>query len=43
MFARRDGILLGGTHDHDVWDLAPDLEAQKRIVAAHAKLYAEMR
>src|SRR5579871_1071779 len=43
MFARRDGILLGGTHDRDVWDLAPDFDAQKRIVAAHAKLYAEMR
>jgi D-amino-acid oxidase len=43
MFSRRDGILLGGTHDQDVWDLTPDPAAEKRIVAGHAKLFGDMR
>jgi D-amino-acid oxidase len=43
MFSRRDGVLLGGTHDRDVWDLTPDPVAEKRIVAGHTKLFQEMR
>jgi glycine/D-amino acid oxidase-like deaminating enzyme len=42
MFPRRDGILLGGTWDRGNWDLAPDLEAQKRIVARHRELFARV-
>jgi glycine/D-amino acid oxidase-like deaminating enzyme len=43
MFSRRDGVLLGGTHDEGVWDLTPDPVAEKRIVAGHAKFFQEMR
>jgi glycine/D-amino acid oxidase-like deaminating enzyme len=43
MFARRDGILLGGTHEEGVWDLTPDRAAEKQIVAAHAKFFQQMR
>jgi glycine/D-amino acid oxidase-like deaminating enzyme len=43
MFSRRDGILLGGTHEEGVWDLTPDRAAEKQIVAAHAKFFHDMR
>jgi len=40
MFPRRDGILLGGTHEEGNWDLEPDREAEKRIIAAHARVFS---
>jgi len=43
MFPRRDGILLGGTHEEGNWDLAFDQAAETRIVAGHARFYKEMR
>lgn len=43
MFPRSDGILLGGTHEPGVWSLEPNLEAKRRIVAAHAQFFREMR
>jgi hypothetical protein len=43
MFPRRDGLLLGGTFERGVWDLAPDAEAETRIVAGHAAMFKEMR
>ena len=43
MFPRRDGILLGGTHEAGVWSLEPDLEAKARIVSEHARIFREMR
>ncbi len=43
MFPRRDGILLGGTHEEGNWDLALNEAAEARIVAGHAKFYREMR
>lgn len=43
MFPRRDGILLGGTHERGVWDLAPDRAAESRIVAAHKEMFEKMR
>jgi glycine/D-amino acid oxidase-like deaminating enzyme len=42
MFPRRDGILLGGTFERGVWDLAPDPAAETRIVAGHAAMFREM-
>ena len=36
MFPRRDGIILGGTFDHDDWSLAPRPEQTSRILEAHA-------
>jgi glycine/D-amino acid oxidase-like deaminating enzyme len=42
MFARRDGILLGGTFERGVWSLEPNLEARARLYQAHARFFAEM-
>jgi len=43
MFPRRDGILLGGTHETGNWDLEPNREAEARIMAAHAAFFRDMR
>ena len=43
MFPRRDGILLGGTHERGNWDLAPDRDAEARIIAGHADIFRQMR
>jgi D-amino-acid oxidase len=42
MFPRRDGILLGGTHETGNWNLEPDREAEARIIAAHAEVFRGM-
>jgi glycine/D-amino acid oxidase-like deaminating enzyme len=39
MFARRDGVLLGGTFEKGVWTLEPNLEARARIYQGHAQLF----
>ena len=36
MFPRHDGIVLGGTFDHDDWSLAPRAEQTTAILEAHA-------
>ncbi|HEV7745899.1 MAG TPA: FAD-dependent oxidoreductase [Pyrinomonadaceae bacterium] len=38
MFPRRDGIVLGGTWDHDDWNLEPDPEITTNILAANAAI-----
>jgi len=43
MFPRRDGILLGGTHEMGNWDLTPDRQAEARILATHAEIFRGMR
>ena len=43
MFPRRDGILLGGTHEQGVWNLDPDPTQAERIVNQHADLFQRMR
>src|SRR5579862_363041 len=43
MFPRPDGVLLGGTHEMGNWDLAPNQEAEARIVAGHAQIFRDMR
>ena len=43
MFPRRDGILLGGTHERGDWTLEPNIDAQTRIVSAHQTFFARMR
>jgi D-amino-acid oxidase len=35
MFPRRDGIILGGTFDHDDWSLEPKPEQTTQILEAH--------
>ena len=38
MFPRRDGIILGGTWDHDDWSLTPDPEQATGILEAHIEI-----
>jgi D-amino-acid oxidase len=38
MFPRRDGIILGGTWDHDDWNLEPDPGTTTAILEAHAEI-----
>jgi D-amino-acid oxidase len=42
MFARSDGILLGGTHERGVYTLEPNLEAKRELLAGHARFFAGM-
>lgn len=42
-FPRMDGILLGGTHERGVETMAPDLEAEQRILAAQRAIFEGMR
>lgn len=39
MFPRQDGILLGGTFERGVWELQPNKQAARRILAAHMELF----
>ena len=43
MMPRKDGILLGGTHERGNWNAEPDPEARERILEGHQKLFASMR
>ena len=38
MFPRRDGIILGGTWDHDNWSLTPDPEQANQILQGHIEI-----
>jgi D-amino-acid oxidase len=38
MFPRRDGIILGGTWDHEDWSLEPNAEQTTEILEAHAEI-----
>jgi D-amino-acid oxidase len=43
MFSRRDGVLLGGTHEMGDWNLEPDLTTKAAILAKQASLFEGMR
>jgi glycine/D-amino acid oxidase-like deaminating enzyme len=43
MFSRRDGVLLGGTHEMGDWNLRPDMTTKAAIMAKQAKLFEGMR
>jgi glycine/D-amino acid oxidase-like deaminating enzyme len=43
MFSRRDGVLLGGTHEMGDWNLQPDLTTKAAILAKQASLFTGMR
>jgi hypothetical protein len=43
MFPRRDGIVLGGTFDHDNWSLAPDPEQTTGILASHLEIMKALK
>jgi glycine/D-amino acid oxidase-like deaminating enzyme len=38
MFPRRDGVVLGGTWDHDDWNLNPNPEQSTMILETHAEI-----
>ena len=38
MFPRRDGIILGGTWDHDDWSLTPNPDQATSILEAHIQI-----
>ncbi len=42
MFPRQDGIVLGGTFEHNVSTMEPNIAAEERILAGHAKFFAEL-
>ena len=43
MFPRRDGILLGGTHEYGVETREPNAEAARSILAGHQAIFDVMR
>jgi glycine/D-amino acid oxidase-like deaminating enzyme len=43
MFPRRDGIILGGTFEHDRWSLEPDADQITRILEANAEIMKGLR
>lgn len=43
MFPRRDGIILGGTFDHDDWSLEPDPEQSTQILNGHADIMKKLK
>ena len=43
MFPRRDGIVLGGTHDRDEWRLDVDPAVTARILENHRAIFDTMR
>lgn len=43
MFPRRDGVILGGTWDHDDWNLSPNAEQASWILDTHAEIMRGLR
>ncbi len=43
MFPRRDGIVLGGSFERDVWNTQPDSATTDRIIRDNAALFDGMR
>ena len=43
MFPRRDGIVLGGTHERGEWSLKPDEAEADRIFRGHQQFFAAMK
>jgi glycine/D-amino acid oxidase-like deaminating enzyme len=43
MMPRRDGIVLGGTSERDVWTMEVNEAERKRVVEGHINLFADWR
>jgi D-amino-acid oxidase len=43
MFPRHDGIVLGGTFDHDDWSLLPRADQRDNIIGTHTKIMKGLR
>jgi len=42
MMPRQDGIILGGTHERDVWSLDPNPAEAARILEGHRDIFSHM-
>lgn len=43
MFPRRDGIILGGTFDHENWSLEPNPDQTNQILTGHSEIMQGLR
>jgi hypothetical protein len=43
MMPRRDGIVLGGTSESNVWTLEPNEQERDRILRRHIELFGSMK
>ena len=43
MFPRRDGVVLGGSHQRGEWTLDPDPDEAARILRSQREFFARMR
>jgi glycine/D-amino acid oxidase-like deaminating enzyme len=43
MFPRRDGLILGGSFEHDNWSLEPDADERKFILDGHTNIMKGLR
>jgi glycine/D-amino acid oxidase-like deaminating enzyme len=43
MYPRRDGILLGGTYERNVWTLEPDQKKAEQVLDGHKKFFNGMK
>jgi glycine/D-amino acid oxidase-like deaminating enzyme len=43
MFPRHDGIVLGGTFDHDDWSLEPRADQRDGILSSHAEIMNRLK
>ena len=43
MFSRRDGVILGGTHERGVWSLDVNAAEAERVFQGHRQLFGALR
>jgi glycine/D-amino acid oxidase-like deaminating enzyme len=43
MFPRGDGIVLGGTHESNMWSTTPDPATTDSIIASHRQVFQNLR
>lgn len=43
MVSRRDGVLLGGTSEPNVWTLEPNQDAMRRVMKSHMEFFRMMK
>ncbi|HTM32933.1 MAG TPA: FAD-dependent oxidoreductase [Vicinamibacterales bacterium] len=43
MMPRRDGIVLGGTSESNIWTMEPNDQERERILRRHTELFASMK
>jgi hypothetical protein len=43
MFSRRDGVILGGTHERGVWSLDVNASEAERVFQGHRQLFGALR